>query len=273
MQYRIWANHAHVFPEGAKPNGQIHHLKEIMQECNIEKTVCFTCFENQFKRANLPGDENSWLYNEIKNDSSLIGFGTINFDKDDIREQVQRIVSYGFKGIKLHPAYQEFHILGEKPRIVYEEAQKSGLFLSFHTGFHWHRLSDYHPLLFDELAWDYPELKFSMEHIGGYHFFKDALAVMCNNARRKVPVYAGWTSIAYSPTGIPDAWSISDEELKTVIAQTGNNKSIFGLDFPFKDAAPVHLAINRIIELDIPEEAKIGVLGKNLATALNMEWD
>ncbi len=273
MSYRIWANHAHVFPEGAKDEAQISVLKQVMSECGIEKAVCFTCFENQYARSGLPGDENSWLYEQIKNDSSLIGFGTINFDRDDIKEQVQRITAYGFKGIKLHPAYQEVHILGDKSRIVYEQAQKDGLFLSFHTGLHWHRLSDYHPLLFDELAWDYPELKFSMEHIGGYHFFKDALAVMCNNARRGTPVYAGWTSIAYSETGIPDAWSLSDEELITVVAQTGNKSSIFGLDFPYKKTEQLRPAIDRIINLDIPEEAKVGILGKNLADALGMDWE
>lgn len=31
-------------------------------------------------------------------------------------------------------------------------------------------------------------------------------------------------------------------------------------------------AIRRIENLDIPEEAKVGIFGKNLADALGMEW-
>ena len=184
------------------------------------------------------------------------------------------IADLGFKGIKLHPAYQEINILGEQACEVYAEAEKQGLFLSFHTGIHWHRIADYKVLLFDEVAFRYPELRFSMEHVGGYHFFRDALAVMCNTKRNAdhPPVYAGWTSIAMNENGLPDYWSLSDEELRILIHQTGNDRSIFGLDFPYKKTEKQRQAIRRIEELDIPEEAKIGIFGKTLADALGMEW-
>lgn len=74
--------------------------------------------------------------------------------------------------------------MGDKACKVYSAAQENGLFLSFHTGLHWYRIADYQPLLFDEVAWNFPRLKFSMEHVGGYHFFRDALAVICNNHHR-----------------------------------------------------------------------------------------
>ena len=274
MAYRIWANHAHLFPEGAKENAQIEDLKQMMEDCGIEKAVCFTCFENQFARSGLPGDEISWLYDTIKDDDSLIGFGTINFDKGNLRYQVERIADYGFKGIKIHPAYQEINVMGEEAQEVYEAAQRLGLFISFHTGIHWHRIADYRLLLFDEVAYRYPALDFSMEHIGGYHFFREALAVMCNNKRKPgAPhVYAGWTSIAMNENGLPDFWSLTDEDLRTVIHQTGNEASIFGLDFPYKNTPKQKAAIQRIEALDIPEEAKEGIFGKNLARALKMTW-
>lgn len=274
MAYRIWANHAHLFPKGARDAAQVEDLKQLMAECGIEKAVCFACFENQYKKSGLPGDEIQWLYDSIKDDDSLIGFGTINFDRDDITDQVKRIASFGFKGIKIHPAYQEINIMGEKARQVYAEAQKQGLFISFHTGIHWHRIADYKVLLFDEVSFCYPELRFSLEHIGGYHFFLDALAVMCNSLRKSdhPTVYAGWTSIAPSKDGLPDFWTQSDENLRTVIHQTGNDRSIFGLDFPYKKTDMQLAAIRRIENLDIPEEAKVGIFGKNLADALGMEW-
>lgn len=274
MSYRIWANHAHLFPRGAKEDSQLENLKQLMADCGIEKAVCFTCFENQYKKSGLPGDEVSWLYDTVKNDPSLIGFGTIDFDKGHITDQVKRIADYGFKGIKIHPAYQEINIVGEKACEVYEEAQKQGLFISFHTGIHWHRISDYKVLLFDEVAYRYPQLKFSMEHMGGYHFFRDALAVMCNNGRSPYgnTVFAGWTSIAMNKNGLPDFWSISDRELVTLIHQTGNERSIFGLDFPYKKSEYVLRSIDRIENLPISQEAKQGILGRNLANALGLEW-
>lgn len=272
MREHIWANHAHVFPEASKPGATVNDLKELMAECNIEKAVCFTCFRDQYERSGLSGDSLDWLYSEIKDDPSLIGFGTVDFDRDDIEYQLDKMISYGFKGIKLHPAFQEVHVLCDKIRRVYEKAQKESLFLSFHTGLHWHRIADYKLLLFDEIAFDYPELKFSMEHIGGYHFFRDALAVMCNAERNSEndTVFAGWTTVAIGDDGIPGPWSLTDDELCTVIKQTGNTRSIFGLDFPYNKADYVKKAIERIENLNIPEEAKEGILGKNLKTALNL---
>lgn len=273
MELKIWANHAHVFPAGAKPGGEIERLKELMAACGIEKAVCFTCFRDQYERSGLPGDPVGWLAEAIRDDGSLIGFGTVDFDRDDIVYQTERIAGLGMRGIKIHPAAQEVGILSEKARQVYETAQEKRLFLSFHTGIHWHRISDYHPLLFDEVACDYPELKFSMEHIGGYHFFRDALAVMCNAKRNSEEntVFAGWTSVAMGEDGLPGEWSLTDDELRTVIRQTGNERSIFGLDFPYKGIEQAKAAIERILSLDIPEEAKAGVLGGNLRKALRME--
>lgn len=271
--YRIWANHAHLFPTASRPEGDKEHLKQLMEECGIEKAVCFACFKEQYERSGLPGDPVSWIYEECRDDPSLIPFGTIDFERDDIAYQVERIADFGIKGIKIHPAFQEINIMGDKAQEVYRVAQEKKLFLSFHTGLHWHRIHDYNVLLFDDVAWFYPELRFSMEHMGGYHFFKDALAVMCNADRNSEnnTVFAGWTSVHYAKNGLPDKWTVSDEELRTLISQTGNERSIFGLDFPYNKADRIKEQIERFKALDIPEEAKEGILGGNLRKVLDME--
>ena len=271
MKYKIFANHAHVFDAERRPDGTVDELLKLMDACEISKAVCFAPFKGQTSDPDI--DPVEWLAREIEGKDSLIGFGTIDFDRGDIEKQVERIAELGFKGIKVHPAAQEISIVGEEARRMYEAAQDKGLFLSFHTGIHWHRISDYHPILFDEVAFDYPMLQFSMEHIGGYHFFKDALAVMCNTKRPYPRVYAGWTSIAQPDSNPPSGWTISDEELRTVIYQTGNEFSIFGLDFPYNREDSINTAIERILNLDIPEEAKRGILGENLARVLDVELD
>lgn len=273
MSYEIFANHAHVFPKEVRPHGTIEALKEFMKACDIDRAVCFAPFENQYKKSGLPGKENDWLAGQIENDDSLVGFGTINFDEGSVGEQVRHIHSLGFKGIKIHPAAQEINIMSEQAQEVYEAAQELRLFLSFHTGIHWHRISDYNMLLFDEVAWHFPFLKFSMEHLGGYCFFKEGLAVMSNN-KRNAPfhtVFAGLTTIHYDEGGKMQNWTISDEELVALIDITGNERSIFGLDFPYHDVGVIRGAIERIRNLNIPDEAKEGILGKNLNSALYPE--
>ena len=71
--------------------------------------------------------------------------------------------------------------------------------------------------------------------------------------------------------GMFDNWSHSDDELRTLIYQTDHENHIFGLDFPYNGIEYTKNAINRIINLDIPEDAKGKILGQNLARELEIE--
>ncbi|NLA77379.1 MAG: amidohydrolase family protein [Clostridiales bacterium] len=277
MSYRIFANHAHLFPKEAKPSGTLDNLKRTMDEVGIEKAVCFAPFASQLRNAGLSDDDApKWIADEIKNEPNLVGFGTIDFDKNSIEAQVREIYDLGLKGIKIHPAYQEVKVDGPQACRVYETAEELGLFISFHTGLHWHRIADYHQLLFDEVAFMFPHLRFSMEHMGGYSFFNEALLVMNNNKRGDFDrVFAGWTSISVDAdeSGSPQfgAWSLSDRQLLDLIYQTGPDRSIFGLDFPYNDPAYLKAAIGRIISLPISEQAKENILGGTLRRLLNVD--
>ena len=175
--YRIFANHAHLFPKNTKPNGAIDCLKALLDECEIEGAVCFSPFWHQMDMYAHTTGQNpcEWVADALKNEPNLVGFGTVDFDKNNLKDQVKKIKDLGLYGIKIHPAAQEVKIDSPKLFEVYEEAEKQGLFISFHTGLHWHRISDYQMLLFDEVAYNFPKLRFSMEHIGGYSFFREAL--------------------------------------------------------------------------------------------------
>ena len=82
--------------------------------------------------------------------------------------------------------------MSEKAFEVYGQAEKLGLLLSFHTGIHWHRIQDYNVILHDEIAYHFKNLKFTMEHVGGYAYFDQAVGVLCNNPKT---TFAGLTSV------------------------------------------------------------------------------
>lgn len=275
--YRIFANHAHLFPKNTKPNGDIDCLKELLDACEIEGAVCFSPFWHQMNMYAHTTGQNpcEWIADALKNEPNLIGFGTIDFDEKNLKDQVKKVADLGLKGIKIHPAAQEVKINSPELFEVYEEAQAQGLFISFHTGLHWHRISDYQMLLFDEVAYNFPKLRFSMEHIGGYSFFREALLIMNNNSRSEIPhVYAGWTSIAMETDEMGNArqgaWSLTDDDLCTLVHQAGYKTSIFGLDTPYKGIEQTQQAIDRIKNLQIPEKAKHAILGENLKKALKI---
>ncbi len=269
MSIKIFANHAHIFPKIIREDGTLDCLKRIMSNCGIEKSVVFAPFAEFLKEREI--NPNCWLYEEIKNEGRFYGFGVIDFSRSDTEDQVKDIYQYGFKGIKLHPAFQKFKIDGEEAERVYSKAEELGLFISFHTGIHWHRISDYNMLLFDEVAYRYPRLKFSMEHVGGYCFFKEALAVMLNNSKGELypRVFAGLTSVFDREENKP--WFLSDQQIKDLIWLAGEDSAVFGLDFPYNQEAKISDAIRHIHEMDIPDAVKQKILCDNLTAALNLK--
>ena len=284
---RIFANHAHVFPRAVREDGTVDALLRVMDDCGIEKAVAFATFPSFLG----PGDEepNRALGARIASEERLTGFGVIDFTRSDLEEQVEAIAALGFPGIKLHPesdvavarrqrvlvsiqndrpAFQRVRVDGEPACRVYAAAERLGLFLSFHTGIHWHRIADYNLLLFDEVAYRFPALRFSLEHVGGYCFFHEAVAVMQNNRKSPPRIYAGLTSVFDRDAN--RFWYQSDERIRELLWQTGEDASIFGLDFPYNGAEKIRAAIDHICALEISDEAKEKLLGGNLRRVLGL---
>ena len=120
----IFANHAHIIP--GRENGDINSLIKFMDEVNVDRAVCFAPFINQVKNAGIMEHQNKWLAKEIKGNDRVVGFGTIDFE-NNLEDEVELIADLGFKGIKLHPPYQEFKIDGEEAFRVYAKAEELGL--------------------------------------------------------------------------------------------------------------------------------------------------
>ena len=265
---KIFANHAHVFPASLRPEGTIDRLLTLLDACGIEKAVCFAPFPHELET------HNQWLAKELRGRERLVGFGTLDLRRDDQREQVRRVVDLGLRGLKLHPNAQQFDLLGREAMLAYEAAQEAGLFISFHSGVHHYRIEHYKVLKFDEIAWRFPDLRFSMEHVGGWAFFQDAVAVICNNipfpavAGRKCRVYGGLTSV-FTPDYIR-MWYMPPERMMELVRQVGAAQLIFGLDFPYNLEENTKTALKAIVKLPISDNEREAILGNNLRQLLGL---
>ena len=268
MKRRIYAHHAHVFPESFRPDGSVPALKDVMEEAGIAGCTCFAPFYEYFPEG---FDSNGWLAKAIGGDDSLFGFGVVDFRAGKIADQVCRIADLGFRGIKVHPAFQKVNIMSPECCQAYEAAQKKNLMVSYHTGIHWHRIADYNMLLYDEVAYRYPGLRMTLEHVGGYCFFKEAVAVMLNNRKSGAPcrVFAGLTSVF--DRGVNRYWFLDDRQVSDLLWQLGDDCAIFGLDFPFNNCAEIKRSIECVENMNISEAAKDAILGGNLLREFGVE--
>ena len=254
---QIFAHHAHVMPKGSmRSDGTVDDLKRLMDKCGINGVVTFAPFYQNVENPN------EWLGREIGLDPSFIAFGTVDMTRADVKDQVEKIRDMGFKGIKLHPAHQKFNLMCERAQEVYAKAEELGLVLSFHTGIHWHRIKDYNVLLYDEIAYNFKKLKFTMEHVGGYAYFNEAVGVLCNNGN----VYAGLTSVF--DWEMNKYWYLNDKQLHDLVHLVGANRCIFGLDFPYNDVEKTKAGIEFIKNMRISEEDKKWILGESLRSLL-----
>ncbi len=264
---RIFAHHAHVSPEAVKPAGTIDGLMRLLDACGIDGAVCFPPYPH------LMPDCNSWLAKELKSRPRLAGFGTIDLKRDDIEDQVKAAADSGFRGLKLHPNAQEWDILSAQAFEVYEAAQELDLLCTFHSGVHYYRLRDYNVLHFDEVAHHFPKLRITLEHVGGYHFFAEALAVMVNNypppwIKGKPRVFAGLASVFTQHQN--RFWYLKPEQIMEIILQTSAKMCIFGLDFPYNGEKETRIGIETICGLPITEEEKEMILGGNLRREIGL---
>ena len=137
------------------------------------------------------------------------------------------------------------------------------MFITFHTGVHRSPLLPTALLRFDEIAWKFPDLRYSLEHVGGYHFFNEALAVIFNHVpppweKGKCNVFAGLTSVF-----VPDHlgfWYLGDERLRELVKEVGAEQVIFGLDFPYNDAKQTMQGIETVRRLFSPDQQEL-ILG------------
>ena len=268
----VLAHHAHVFPQSVKPDGTIDRLLRLLDACGIDGAVCFAPFAHQTEAAAI--EPVGWLAGELKNQPRLHGFGTVDVRRRDLRDQVRRIADLGMRGIKLHPNAQEFDLLGAAAHEIYGAAQDADLFLTFHSGVHHYRIKHYNVLGFDEIAYNFPRLRLSLEHVGGYSFFAEALAVIVNNIPfppqpgRRPRVFGGLTSVFTQHYN--RFWYLSRERLLEAVAQAGAEQLIFGLDFPYnlEDNTKIGLQTLRSLGLSATDLALI--LGGNLRRDLGL---
>jgi len=161
-----------------------------------------------------------------------IGFLSIQPEVDGAEDEIERArTDLGLKGIKLGPNYQVFDPLGPAALRVYELAERHGLPMLFHQGASPVRdapLRFAHPLLMDEVAIRFPELRIVMAHLG-HPWQRETIVTI----RKHPHVYADVSALFYRP------WSFY-EGLRLAAEWGALDKLLFGSDFPI--ATPTETA-------------------------------
>ncbi len=169
-----------------------------------------------------------------------IGFLSVHPEVEGAEEEVERAhEELGLKGIKLGPNYQIFDPLAPPAFRIYELAERHGLPILFHQGASPVReapLKYAHPLLMDEIATRFPELRIVMAHLG-HPWQRETIVTI----RKHPHVYADISATFYRP------WSFY-EGLRLATEWGALDKLLFGSDFPIATPAETIAGLRRVNE-------------------------
>jgi uncharacterized protein len=199
----------------------------------------------------------------------LIGFMSVHPDDAGVVDEMERCVhELGLRGIKLGPNYQDFDPLGKSAFVVFEKAQQMGLPILFHQGTSPMRTAPLryaHPLVMDEIAIAFPELRIVMAHLG-HPWHVDTFAVI----RKHPHVYADVSAQFYRP------WS-QYNGLRLATEWNVLEKLLFGSDFPVatpQETMDGLLAVNSVVEGTnlprVPEDAVRRIVERDSLTLLGL---
>lgn len=152
-----------------------------------------------------------------------IGFMSVQPAHAEWREEAERARESGLVGIKLGANYQRFDPLSEAAFDLYGYAERHALPVLFHQGASPIRhapLRLSHPLVTDEVAIAFPELRIVMAHLG-HPFTREAVTVI----RKHPHVYADVSALVARPWTLYEGLLFSQE-------WGAGGKLLFGSDYP-----------------------------------------
>jgi len=250
--------HAHAFPDqvaaGAIPyleeegnvkalhDGRIDSLLKLMDRDGVEKSVICSIATRPAQFAAIL----AWS-RQIRSER-IIPFPSVHPHDPDILEHISQIRHEGFKGIKMHPYYQQFFLDTEKMFPAYERMSELGLILVMHTGFDiaFPRIRRCDPKQILNVATRFPELKMVTTHLGAWQQWAEVEEML---AGRKI-----YMDISYTLD------QIDPETARRIILKHPGEYIVFGTDSPWSGARET---CDRLKALELGSEREDMILRKN----------
>jgi predicted TIM-barrel fold metal-dependent hydrolase len=176
--------HNHIYPEkiarkatdsvrdfyqldGSDMDGTVEMLRRRGAEAGVTRYVVLPVSNTPDRVQSI----NDFLHSQTQIYDDFIGFGTLHAAMDSPVDELERIISLGLRGIKMHPDSQRFPI--DDPRLypVYDAVQ-GRIPVLLHMGDQRYNYS--HPVRLRRILDIFPRLEVIAAHFGGYSMFHTA---------------------------------------------------------------------------------------------------
>ena len=267
--------HTHVFPDKIAEktipylmekgnirsfgNGTLSNLKEKMSESKTDISVVLpVCTKpSQFDSINK-------FALELNKFDNIYSFGGIHPDNDNIGDRLKILKKSGFRGIKLHPDYQETYIEDEKYYNILKSAIELDMYVTIHAGVDAAYLDDVHcppeksAEVIDRLynGVENPKPLIILAHLGGIDMYDDVEKYLVGK-----PVYFDLAVIL----------SMAEkEQVERIIKALGADKVLYASDYPWSELKENVRLMN---SLNLTDNEKDLIFYKNAEKILGIKND
>lgn len=247
--------HAHIYPQsiGKKAsaairsfynmpvrfNGTVPVLLEISEKAKVDIFVVHSVATDPKQVESI----NDFIAQTVNaNPGKFIGFATIHPNYKHVEKEIERVISLGLKGIKIHPDFQKFNIDSKAAFGIYE-AVEGRLPVLVHTGDYRYGYSKAGRII--TVLDKFRKLEVICAHFGGWSEWEDACAVL---AGRNIKVDTS-----------SSLYAMTKEQVRKLINGYGIDNVLFGSDYPMWDPAG---------ELELLK--KIGLTNEELEKVLHL---
>ncbi|MCB2180789.1 MAG: amidohydrolase family protein [Desulfobulbaceae bacterium] len=256
--------HTHAFPDAlaettvpalekkgnvsAALDGRVSSLVTSMDRAGVDKSVICSI-------ATRPAQFRSiinWSHS-IQNER-IIPFPSFHPASPNALDEIETIHQEGFKGVKLHPYYQDFFLDEKRLETQFEKISDLGLIVVMHTGFDigFPRELRADPSKIANLMKIFPNLKFIATHMGSWQQWDEVLDIL---AGKNV-----YLDIAFSLE------YLSADKALQIINSHSADKLLFGSDSPWADQLDT---INLLKSLKLKKTLEEKILGGNAERLLS----
>jgi predicted TIM-barrel fold metal-dependent hydrolase len=225
--------HTHTFPETiavnaipaleqrgkvkAALNGTVPDLLQSMHRNNISQSIICSI-------ATTPKQFEPILnWSKDIRTEQIIPLPSVHPESKTIFEELEIIKKNGFKGIKLHPYYQDFFLDEDRLLPLFLQIADLGLFVVMHCGYDigFPREERANPKQIKKLITAIPSLKFIAAHLGGWQQWDDVASHLIGK-----DIYM---DMAFVLNFLPQTQAVK------MIQNHPEDKILFGSDSPWAD--------------------------------------
>ncbi len=269
--YKVFDIHTHTYPtsiaEKACINlgnfynftvagkGTYDDLESQAEENNVRGYLLFSVATNAHQVEKVNTSIASLADYSRSRGFKTVGFAGMHQDYHDFEAEIERAVSLGLAGVKLHPDIQGVDIDDKRLLPLYEILEYRDLPVYFHMGDDraQYRFSEAVKLV--RVMKMFPRLRAVAAHLGGYKAWDDSVMLLAGNER-----------IMYDTSSA--LWAMSVDDANRIISKLGCENIMFGTDYP---VAMTRDELDRLFKLNLTENEREDILWNNAIRFLKLE--